>query len=920
MNAIPDFTGTLTFSVTGPGVSIDPATGAISIAAGKLQDGIEVAVSAAAPDGTATGRYRLAFQAIAAPPRLVAAPVLAGPAVIGTAAEVDPGSWEAASSLALQWCRDGADIPGATAASYAPVAADDRTRLACRVTASNTAGSTTAETAAVEVIHAAPSATGTLADRELELDSGSAVVEAAPAFAGAGLSYAVDGAGASIDPATGRVAIPTDALVTGASVTVTASNSGGSASAGFKVSVRGVAPAVVSQPKLSGTGKVGAAVSVDPGSWSGKPAPSLALQWRRGGTAIAGATAASYVPVAADDRSELTCRVTASNVAGSLAATTAAVAVTRVAPSVTGTLADLELELDSGPRVVEAAPAFTGAGLGYAVTGAGATIDPATGKVSIPTDVLRAGASVTVTASNSGGSATAGFKVSVRGVAPAVVSQPKLSGTGQVGAAVSVDPGSWSGKPAPALALQWRRDGTAIAGATAASYVPVAADDRTELTCRVTATNVAGSASANSNSVTITAAAQAPVNTAAPTISGTGTIGQTLTRTGQGTWTGTPTPTLSQNWQRGGVDIAGATANTYVLQAADSGQNVRLRVTGTNTQGTSSAFSSPIGVSAATVPVNTVAPSISGTAVEGETLTGNTGTWTGNPTPTFARNWQRGGSNISGATGNTYALQTADVGEQVRLRVIGTNSAGSATAFSPAVSVGAASGDWAIVTVNPSNHLSRLAQPRNRRTRYMFEPGVYPDFYWPTNVNDYEVEVLPTDRNNPPTIRALAFGRTGRNFSHLSNAPAGTVFRRMKFDGLNFIAQRFTSAGGVASFCRTARGWAGASRALRTPPRAWSAARKAEAISASISTPGPTSRYAIASSTATRSNSASAVAVATSMSTTTSSGTSPKMGSSSPVTGFASNGTSGISCAGRPSPCRSSRAARTRRTPTAYSR
>ena len=421
MNAIPDFTGTLTFSVAGPGVSIDPATGAISIAAGKLQDGIEVAVSAAGPDGAATGRYRLTFQAIVAPPRLMAAPVLAGPAVIGTTAEVEPGSWEAANSLALQWCRDGADIPGATAASYAPVAADDRTRLACRVTASNTAGSTTAETAAVEVIHAAPSATGTLADRELELDSGSAVVEAAPAFAGAGLSYAVDGAGASIDPATGRVAIPTDALVTGASVTVTASNSGGSASAGFKVSVRGVAPAVVSQPKLSGTGKVGAAVSVDPGSWSGKPAPALALQWRRGGTAIAGATAASYVPVAADDRTELSCRVTASNVAGSLAATTAALAVTRVAPIVTGTLADLELELDSGPRVVEAAAAFAGAGLGYAVTGAGATIDLATGRVSIPTDVLRAGASVTVTASNSGGSASAGFKVTVKaatGVTP----------------------------------------------------------------------------------------------------------------------------------------------------------------------------------------------------------------------------------------------------------------------------------------------------------------------------------------------------------------------------------------------------------------------------------------------------------------------------------------------------------------------
>ena len=283
MNAIPDFTGTLTFSVTGPGVSIDPATGAISIAAGKLQDGIEVAVSAAAPDGTATGRYRLTFQAIAAPPRLVAAPVLAGPAVIGTAAEVDPGSWEAASSLALQWCRDGADIPGATAASYAPVAADDRTRLACRVTASNTAGSTTAETAAVEVIHAAPSATGTLADRELELDSGSAVVEAAPAFAGAGLGYAVDGAGASIDPATGRVAIPTDALVTGASVTVTASNSGGSASAGFKVSVRGVAPAVVSQPSSAAPARSGRRSASIPAAGAASRRP----RWRCSGAAAA---------------------------------------------------------------------------------------------------------------------------------------------------------------------------------------------------------------------------------------------------------------------------------------------------------------------------------------------------------------------------------------------------------------------------------------------------------------------------------------------------------------------------------------------------------------------------------------------------------------------------------------------------------
>ena len=69
--------------------------------------------------------------------------------MIGAAVEVDPGRWQDAAALALQWCRDGVAIPGAVEASYIPVAADDRTALTCRVTASNPAGSTAAETAAL---------------------------------------------------------------------------------------------------------------------------------------------------------------------------------------------------------------------------------------------------------------------------------------------------------------------------------------------------------------------------------------------------------------------------------------------------------------------------------------------------------------------------------------------------------------------------------------------------------------------------------------------------------------------------------------------------------------------------------------------------------------------------------------------------
>ena len=132
--------------------------------------------------------------------------MLAGPATIGTAVGVDPGTWEEAAALALQWRRDGADIAGATGASYTPVAADDRTALSCRVTASNPAGSTSAETAPLPVdLRRARRRGGARRSRARPLDSGRASVAAAAAFTGAGLSYAVSGAGATIDAATGVV-------------------------------------------------------------------------------------------------------------------------------------------------------------------------------------------------------------------------------------------------------------------------------------------------------------------------------------------------------------------------------------------------------------------------------------------------------------------------------------------------------------------------------------------------------------------------------------------------------------------------------------------------------------------------------------------------------------------------------------------
>lgn len=80
-------------------------------------------------------------------------------------------------------------------------------------------------------------------------------------------------------------------------------------------------------------------------------------------------------------------------------------------------------------------------------------------------------------------------------------------------------------------------------------------------------------------------------NTVLPAITGTAQVGQTLTSS-QGTWTGSGN-TYARQWTANGVDIPGATANTYVPVSGNIGQVIRVRVTATNSSGSASATSNP---------------------------------------------------------------------------------------------------------------------------------------------------------------------------------------------------------------------------------------------------------------------------------------------------------------------------------------
>ena len=78
----------------------------------------------------------------------------------------------------------------------------------------------------------------------------------------------------------------------------------------------------------------------------------------------------------------------------------------------------------------------------------------------------------------------------------------------------------------------------------------------------------------------------------------------------------------------------------------------------------------------AVAPVCTVAPVMSGSPVVGQTLSITTGTWTGNPAPTFTYKWYVDSVEVSGETTSSYVIQAGDETFMVYGEVTGTNSAG----------------------------------------------------------------------------------------------------------------------------------------------------------------------------------------------------------------------------------------------------
>ena len=277
---------------------------------------------------------------------------------------------------------------------------------------------------------------------------------------------------------------------------------------------------------------------------------------------------------------------------------------------------------------------------------------------------------------------------------------PAITGTVQVGETLTADTSGIAdedGLSNAAFNYQWiSNDGTSdtdITGATNADYTLADADEGKTVKVQVSFTDDANNQETLTSAATDgVAAATQPNNpaTGAPTISGTAQVGETLTAdtTGIADEDGLNGVTFSHQWVANDgtadTDITGATGSTFTLAADDEGKTIKVRVSFADDAGHEEALTSAAteAVAAAPQPNSpaTGAPTVSGTAQVGETLTADTSgiaDENGLENVTFTYQWLADNAAIAGATGSTHTLADADEGKAITVQVSFTDDAGN---------------------------------------------------------------------------------------------------------------------------------------------------------------------------------------------------------------------------------------------------
>lgn len=664
------------------------------------------------PNGTATSNTITAGDYA---PQNLTAPTISGGTTLGSTLTCSVGTWSGTNiTYNYQWF-SGALPVGDNSAQYQLQLTDTLANITCVVTAVNPAGSNSATSNTITAGNFAPY--NTIIPNIYVIGGGPAnpgvTLECqVGTWVGYGLSYSFQWYRGATPVGTNTDTYLVTLADQGQSITceVTATNLGGSGTATSNninvPSGPGVsAPSNSTPPIISvaggGSPYIGETLAVHVGTWNGTSPIAYTYEWFSGMVSVG--TDPSYILQSSDYGDSMTCVVTATNaygVASQVSNTIIAVGsapVNTIPPAIIGnnTPGDV-LSLNLGTW--NASPAISSYNYlwqysadngvtwnNYSPSQTGAT------KVVLTSDVGRL-VRCHVTATNVVGSGVAYSDSQLIDSAPINVTAPVISGTTLVGSVLTTTDGVWTGSGTITYTYRWLRNGVAIVGATTNTYTTISTDAGANIQSEVTATNGIGPSIRTSNIIVPTIA---PSVSAGPIVYGSYSLGSTLF-VSNGYYTAYPAVTITRVWQLstdGGLtwnNIVGATGTTYVVQAGDVGNQIRVLETATNSEGTVNSTSNVATITAIPVqrPDNSAIPTLSGNPYIGQVLTTNNGTWLNSPT-SFTYQWFRENRfgnvtpvAISGATSTTYTLVTADTNCVITCRVTATNAGGSEVAIS----------------------------------------------------------------------------------------------------------------------------------------------------------------------------------------------------------------------------------------------
>lgn len=260
------------------------------------------------------------------------------------------------------------------------------------------------------------------------------------------------------------------------------------------------------------------------------------------------------------------------------------------------------------------------------------------------------GSAFTVAVSNMAGSQTSNAAALTVNVPPAITTQPQNQSV-TVGATATFTVAATGTAP---VSYQWSRGGTAIGGATNASYTtPATVIGDSGATFAVTVSNVAGSQTSSTATLTVTAAAVAPTITTQPQ-NQTVTVGSTATFS----VVATGTAPLTYQWSKSGTMIGGATNPSYTTPPTASGDNgATFTVKVSNVAGNQTSNPATLTVNPSSGVTVTLSPRRTGvTTGVGLTFTA-TVTGTANTAVTWSVDGVAGGNSTVGtiSAGGVYA-------------------------------------------------------------------------------------------------------------------------------------------------------------------------------------------------------------------------------------------------------------------------